>query len=450
MPVSRMQAKPKFWLWEVLTSIRLTVVLLLVLAAMAVIGTVVPQNQPGAYYFSRFGEGWGSILYGGGFANIYYSPWFLAPIILLALNITACVIHGLPQAVRRTLKPLTREGALALPGRGQVKWPAQADPHPVVEETLRREWGRFRKESTPDTEIYFTEQGRFRPLGPYLVHLALLLILAGGLIGKFWGIEGNLPIQQGETAAAFLLSQGRETPLGFQVRLDRFQVQFYEKGGTPKEFRSDLTFLQGGKEVLQAACLVNDPVTFGGFTFYQSSYGTQLAGPVRLKVSKDGKQKTLEVPYRRLVDLPGGTDQIMLIRADSNLQGYGPAAQLALKSGSGHGHPAIFWVLQDHPEMSEQPAPYRLTLESASFQYYSVFQVKRDPGVPWVYAGFILFLPGFYLAFFRPVRRWALVLEQVPEGGWQGRLLGAAPRQREELAACQERILAELRRGAQS
>jgi hypothetical protein len=79
-----------------------------------------------------------------------------------------------------------------------------------------------------------------------------------------------------------------------------------------------------------------------------------------------------------------------------------------------------------------------------------VFQVKRDPGVVWVYAGFILFLPGFYLAFFRPVRRWGLVLAPAPMGGWQGRLLGAAPRQREEFAACQERILAELKRGAPS
>jgi len=446
MPPSRLQSKPKSWLWGTLTSIRLTVMLLLVLAAVAVIGTVVPQNQPAAHYFSRFGEGWGGILYGGGFANIYYSPWFLAPIILLAGNITACVIQGLPQAVRRSRKTLTAEAALALPERGRVQWPASADPHPGVEVTLRREWGRFRREARPDREIYFSQRGRCRPLGPYLVHLALLLILAGGLIGKFWGIEGSLPLQQGETADKFQLGQKMAMPLDFQVRLDQFQVQFYDQGGTPKEFRSDLTFFQDGQEVLRAACRVNYPVTFGGFTFYQASYGTEPAGPVRLQVSRDGKEETLEAPLRRLVDLHGSPDQIMVIRAEANLQGYGPAAQVALKSGSGH--PTIFWVLKDHPEMGEQPAPYRIALASASFQYYSVFQVKRDPGVAWVYAGFILLLPGFYLAFLRPGRRWALVLEPAPQGGWQGRLLGVGPRNREEFAAAQERILSALKKGA--
>ena len=76
------------------------------------------------------------------------------------------------------------------------------------------------------------------------MHAALLFILAGGLIGKFWGIDGSLPLMQGETAQSFQVGE-TEKPLGFQVRLDRFQVQFYEEGGIPKEFRSDLTFTKG-------------------------------------------------------------------------------------------------------------------------------------------------------------------------------------------------------------
>jgi hypothetical protein len=154
-------------------------------------------------------------------------------------------------------------------------------------------------------------------------------------------------------------------------------------------------------------------------------------------------------PFRRLADLPGGEAQIMVVRVDGNLQGYGPGVQLALKQGAGH--PQIFWVLKDHPELGEQPpGPYRFTAESIPFHYYSVFQVKRDPGVGWVYAGFILFLPGFYLAFFRPSQRWAVVLEQTPQGAWKGRLLGASPRNREEFAACRERLLEGLQQGAPS
>jgi cytochrome c biogenesis protein len=431
-----------------LTSIRLTVFLLLILAAVAVIGTVVPQNQPPNQYVSRFGEVWGQLLWLGGFTQVYFSPWFLGPISLLAANILACVVHGLPRAVKRAWQPLSVETALTLPERGQITWPAGVDPQPLIAATLSRELGHCRQETLPDQKVYFLERGRFRPVGPYLIHIALLLILAGGLIGKFWGVDGRLGIDQGEVAGAFQVESRVEKPLNFQVRLDKFQVSYYEPGGSPKEFRSDLTFMKDGREVSRAICRVNEPVTFGGLTFYQSSYGTQATGPIRLKVQLGDLSESIEAPLRQPADLPGGRGQIIPMKVDGNFQGYGPAVLLAFSPGSGH--PQVFWTLKDHPELAEQPGPYRFTAESIPFGYYSVFQVKRDPGVAWVYAGFLLFLPGLYLAFLRPVERWALVVAKTSQGRWQGRLLGASPRHREEFAARQERLLTELKRGIPS
>jgi cytochrome c biogenesis protein len=448
MSATRIHSKPKSWLWGTLTSIRLTVFLLLILAAVSVIGTVVPQNQPPNQYLSRFGEVWGKLLLLGGFTGVYFSLWFLGPISLLALNILACVVHGLPQAVKRTLQPLTVEIALTLPERGQVAWPPKVDPHPRIAATLNRELGHCRHETLPDREVYFLERGRLRPVGPYLIHVALLLILAGGLIGKFWGVDGQLSIDLGKVAATFQVGPRAEKPLNFQVRLDKFQVAYYEPGGSPKEFRSDLTFMKDGREVSRATCRVNEPVSFGGLTFYQSSYGSQATGPLRLKVQLGDLSQSIEAPWRQPTDLPGGQSKIIPMKVDGNFHGYGPAVLLAFSSGSGH--PEVFWILKDHPELGEQPGPYQFTLESVPFGYYSIFQVKSDPGVAWVYAGFLLFLPGLYLAFFRPVERWALVLTQTPKGKWQGRLLGASPRYREEFAARQERLAMELKRGTPS
>lgn len=429
-----------------LTSIRLTLFLLLILAGIAVVGTVVPQDQPAEQYILRFGEGLGALLWRGGLADIYYSPWFLAPVSLLAVNIVACLVNGLPQAVRRCRQPFTWEAALKLPERARLSWPPGVDVPSLVAGVINRQLGRPRHQTLPDMQIYLYQQGRFRPLGPYLVHLALLLILLGGLLGKFWGVEGRLPILEGEVADAFRIGAAQERLLGFQVRLDRFQVQFYEQGGTPKEFRSDLTFLQAGQEVARRVCRVNEPVTFGGLTFYQSSYGAQPAGPVRLKVCQANDCRALEAPLRRPVDLPWGQAQVLAVRVEGDLQGYGPAVQLALKQGPGH--PQIFWVVKDHPQLAEQPGSYRFTLEAAPVTFYSVFQVKHDPGVWWVYGGFLLLLPGFYLAFFRPWQGWAVVLEPTPKGGFKGRLLGASPRAREAFRDRQEKILEALKRGS--
>jgi cytochrome c biogenesis protein len=443
MSASRIKEKPKPRLWAWLTSIRLTVVLLLILAVLAVVGIILPQDQPPGFYLARFGETWGGLLYLGGFSRLYYSIWLLAPLTLLALNILACLVHGLPQALRRCFQPFTWETALTLPERAKISWRPGADPREPAAHILRRELGRARRQVLTNREILFLEKGRWRPLGPYLVHLALLFILAGGLIGKFWGVEGTLPVLQGETAQAFRSGRSK-IPLDFQVRLDRFQVQYYTKGGTPKEFRSDLTFLRDGKEVARAVCRVNHPVTFGGLTFYQASYGSQPAGPVRLLVLHGDQKEILEVPERQLVDLPGGQGQVMALGVDGNFRGFGPAVQLAYKSGPQH--PQIFMVLKDHPEMQPPTGPYRFAVESLPYQFYSVFQVKHDPGVWWVYAGFLLFLPGFYLAFLRPHQRWALVLEPTPQGDWKGRLLGASPRAREDFEVRQRRLCEELKK----
>lgn len=439
-------------MWGALTSIRLTVILLLVLALVAMVGTIVPQGEPAAQYLARFGPRGGALLIRAGLTDIYDSPWLLVPVGLLALNLLACIIRGLPQAIRRVARPLSWETAQGLPERGRFYLPAGLDPHNLVLQALRQEVGRPHAVAPEPRKVaFFLERGRFRPLGPYLIHLSLFLILVGSLVGKLWGQEGRLLVLEGETATAFMLKDNLEQPLDFEVRLDSFQVQYYQQG-IPAEYRSDLTFSRNGQEVAKAVCRVNDPVTFGGLTFYQSSYGAQPRGSVRLKVCQGEDCHVVEAPMRRGLTLPGGQGQMMVVRLDGNLQGLGPAVQVAHKSGPGH--PTVFWVAKDHPELAGnpdspfyQPGPQRFTVESLPFTFYSVFQVRRDPGVWWVYSGFLLCLPGFFLAFLVPAQRWAVILSQKADGRWEGRLLGASPRAREAFAVKTERLLARLKRG---
>jgi cytochrome c biogenesis protein len=422
MSKSKSDSRPTFWLWGQLTSIRLTVFLLLILAVVAVVGTVA-------------------------FPDIYYQAWFLIPLGLLALNLLACLVEGLPQAVKKVARPFTGEKALSLPERGRFTWPGDTEAAALAREALRRELGRPRQEVIGEKEVFFYSRGRLRPLGPYIVHLALVLILAGGVVGKFWGIEGRMLLQPEMPASSFELENRKTLPLAFQVRLDRFQVLYYEDGsGTPKEFRSDLTFFEEGEEKIRVVCRVNEPVTFGGFTFYQSSYGVMPSRPILLKVSQGDKPQALELPLRRWVRLPESEIQFMAVRVEANLEGHGPGVQVAYRSGSGH--PQVFWLLQKQPEWAEPHGAFRVAVGPLDLQYYSVLQVKQDPGVWWVYAGFILILFGMYLAFFRPSQRWAVVLQKGKGGRWDGRLLGASPRGKESFTLHTERLLARLQGGA--
>jgi cytochrome c biogenesis protein len=407
-------------LWKTLTSLRLTLVLLIMLALVSLVGTVRVE--------------------------VFGTLWFLAPLGLLVLNLTACLIRGLPQALHRSRLRLTPEAALELPERARFVWPQNRAPHAWVEGTLRRELGPLKKTVIGEETVYFWERGRFRPLGPYVVHLALLVILTGALMGRFLGVEGSLTLTEGETAQDFT-AEGKEIPLAFQAHLDRFQVFFYPDG-TPREFRSDLTFTKPGGAPKQAVCRVNQPVSFGDYTFYQASYGSVP----RLEVKQGENSQIIEAPEGQTVQIPGSQARFRVLEYQPDLvmpehgeeMHLGPAARLALwEDGE---HPRLVVLLQKHPELADQQTgPYHLFLQGA--KYFSVLQVKRDPGVWWVYAGFLLLLPGFYLAFLRPAERWALALARTPKGAWQARLLGTAPRARETFQDRLKRLQELLQKG---
>ncbi len=404
MPQASSSTSPLGRIWKTLTSLRLTLVLLIILAVVSLVGTVRVQ--------------------------VFDTVWFLAPLGLFVLNLTACLIRGLPQAVRRSRQGLTPAAALELPERARFTWPQNRDPHPQVEGALRRELGPVSTSVEEDQTVYFWERGRCRPLGPYVVHLALLFILTGALVGRFWALRGELTLMEGESAHSFI-SEGEERPLNFQAYLDRFQV-FYYPNGTPREFRSDLTFTNAGEDPEHAVCRVNDPVTFGGFTFYQSSYGNTVS----LEVKDGENSRMVEARVGQMMNLPGGQARFRVLefRPDLVMPGggqdkrLGPAVRLVYREGGGH--PQIIVALQNHPELADkQPGSHRFYLKGS--KPFSVLQVKRDPGVWWVYTGFLLLLPGFFLAFLRPAERWALILRRNQKGTWEARLLGAAPRARE-------------------
>ncbi len=270
MSKSPKQAQPKSRLWSWLTSIRLTVFLLLILAAVAVIGTCCPRTNPRRTISSASARPGAPCFNGAAWPASIYSPWFLAPITLLALNIMACIVNGLPQAVRRSCKPFTREMALALPERAKFNWPKGVDPRGRVAEVLRRELGRTQHQVIDDKEVYSHEQGRLRPWDRTWCTWRCCSSWPAAWSANFGGSKAVCPCPKGKPPSSTGWGN-TAVPLDFQVHLDRFQVLYYPGGTMPKEFRSDLTFLKDGKEVLKAICRVNEPVTFGGLTFYQSS-----------------------------------------------------------------------------------------------------------------------------------------------------------------------------------
>jgi cytochrome c biogenesis protein ResB len=86
--------------WKFFTSIKLTVVLLIVIVIASVIGTVIPQDEEPAIYVRNYGETMYRLLLAIGFTKVYHSWWFIGLLLLFSVNLLLCTINRFPFKLR--------------------------------------------------------------------------------------------------------------------------------------------------------------------------------------------------------------------------------------------------------------------------------------------------------------------------------------------------------------
>jgi cytochrome c biogenesis protein len=411
-------------IWSALASVKLTLLLLIILAAASILGTIIPQQERAMEWAQQLSPSMVSFLNSLQLFDLYHSVWFRLIIGVLALNLVVCSIDRFPSSLKRYR-------ALPQPDRAKPyeNLPPQrilsvnGDLNAVSNRVAEFLKGRYRNVETKETEkghYVSGEKGRYSYFSVYLVHFSVLLILIGGIIGSFFGFEAFVNIPEGGIVDTVTSGKGGVSmKLPFQVRCDRFVAEFYDNG-VPKEYRSDLSFIFKDRVALKGVLMVNAPITFMGITFYQSSYGTIPGKRVWLEISKgeSSENTALEVEVGKEEQLPGGSAQFQVVDVRSDFMRMGPAVNVVVKpSGGDEVH---FWVFQNEkvirqhfPGMMEKfpklnPKafePYAFTLEKIEETNYTGLQVNRDPGVVLVYLGFFFIIIGLFATFFVSHRR---------------------------------------------
>jgi cytochrome c biogenesis protein len=329
----------------ILSSLTVTIPLLILLAALSIIGTFIPQNASEQEYHRLYRTETYYILKGLGLLDMYHSWWFRVVLTLLAINLIACSWKRLSGVWRHIQK--TRSG--------------------------------------------------YARLGTYLTHLGVLLILVGGLIGGVWGLKGYMEIVAGQSAEVTLSRNHHQAmqPEGFTVRCDDFRVDFYPDG-SPREYVSTLSFLKGEEVALNHVPLrVNHPISYGGLTFYQSSYG--ISTSVALQVSKKAgtvSSSTMQLSEGEVQPIAGTQDQIGLMQYQEDVHGRGEAILLAFVTPGAS--PEGFWLFRNHHALM---GDLTVTWKGLEKRYYTGIQVARNPGINIVWAGCTLVVIGMVATF---------------------------------------------------
>jgi cytochrome c biogenesis protein len=412
--------KNKNEVWAFFASVKLALFNIFILAFTSIIGTVIPQGKEMQYYVNAFGSGTAKVFQVLNVPDMYNSWWFVALLVLFSINLIVCTIDRFPNIWRLiTMDNLAIDiGRIVKMTKREVFY-SNTSTNEIAQkfDEISSSW-KFERADRDGGILFAAQKGNWSRLGVIAVHISILVIFIGAIIGSALGFKGSVYIREGLSVKQINLYDAANTalPLDFELRCDRFEMEVYNTGA-PKEYTSDLVVLKDGKEVAKKRIEVNHPLQYGGLTFYQSSFQpVEEAYVVEIENNKNKVRKKFYIGPKQLIDWP------------EEGVSFGIAERMGPYSMGRYRHkiwfndasqkPIEFWTEESKMVLVERAAAnYSFSIRPL---YYTGLQVAKDPGVWFVYLGCVLMLIGLYIAFFLSHKKvWVYISEEGERSRFQ-------------------------------
>lgn len=380
--------------------------------------------------------------------EVYHSVWFSTLLGLMAFDVIACklrrgplLIHGVPKREEeRSVERLFTQSRLwaSLPTRLPVESASEAVRLWLASLGLRVHEEPVRAGESGNASAFFAARHRIQRWGDMVLHISIVAILGGGLMGALYGFDEILPLPVGETMRL------KNRPL--EVTLEDFDIQYYPSGAVSR-YASEITVRsagaagQAGAELARKRIVVNDPLDIDRIRFYQASWGmTPLFHSAILRIGgrdiavRPGEEVPLagglSVRANRIAPTFELTPDGRMRSADH--EGRNPALQIDFVE-NGQVKAAV-WLMLNRPEayringerVSTAPPPPFLWVAVDPILFSGV-QVGYDPGAPLFWLGAICLMAGLCSHFYLHQRRLRVAVvatangSDVLIGGWNSR-----------------------------
>jgi cytochrome c biogenesis protein len=412
-PFSPWLTAGKRWLKQellpVLSDLRLAIVLLLLIAAFSISGTVIEQGQSLEFYKANyptdpalFGFLSWKVLLAVGLDHVYWTWWFLSLLILFGTSLTVCTF--------------TRQFPALKVARGWKFYhkPRQFNKLALSTQLPGGEASHFNQLTTvlqsrryrvfQEGDKLYARKGLVGKIGPIVVHASMVLILLGAVWGSITGFMAQELIPSGNKFQISHIVQAgpwANIPKDWSVQVNRFWIDYSETGEID-QFYSDLSVLDaGGKEVDRHTIHVNQPLKYKGVSLYQADWSI-AAVDIQLN-----KSPVLRLPMAQLdtggkgrlwgtwiPTKPDLSEGVSLIARD--LQGT-----ILIYDAQGQ------FLTSLRPGMT---VPVNgVNLRIAEVVGSTGLQIKADPGIPLIYVGFGLLMLGVLMSYISHSQIWVLI-----------------------------------------
>jgi len=389
-------------IFRLVADLRFSIFILLIISITSVVGTVIEQDQSIEVYKTNypltnpvFGILTWDIIIRFGLDHVYKTWWFFALIFLFGLSLIFCTfLQQLPSLkiarrcqLFRTTRQFYRLKISTILSNSSF--------NQILSQIKQTQYSIFQQKN-----IVYCYKGLIGRIAPILVHLSMVLVLLGTIIGSLFGFKAQEIVPKTENFhIQNILNNGQLTFIPkTSARINSFWIT-YNKNKTISQFYSDISILnKQGNESYRKTISVNYPLIYKGIYYYQTDWN--LIG-LRFQTKNN---EIIEYP---LINVLNNQNKLWLtwisdnkslekgvIAIVDNVEGY---CSIYNESGQFLGNIELNETLN-----------FKYPLMLLEIISSTGLQIKVDPGISIIYSGFCFLMFSTLLSYITYSQIWII------------------------------------------
>ncbi len=393
-------------LWKLiylLGNLRLAIMLLLFIALISSLGTIIEQEKTISFYETNYpisnpivGFISSEFILFFGLDHIYTTNWFLILLFLFGGSLLSCTLSRQIPSLKlarlwkffRREKNTTKMGisfSLSNGSLTQFSYLLRQRQYNVIQQG----------------PYVYAYKGLVGKIGPILVHLSIICILIGSILGSLTGFMLQELIPKKELFhLQNVISSGPLSyiPQNFEGYIRDFNIAYNDQGMVD-QFYSEIDILDNDLRLKKEKTIfVNEPLRYSGVTFYQTDWSI-----VSLKFTLNNKED-LEIILKEI----GGESNSRFWIGSLESKGDGKVL-VVLQDLTGK------YLLYDSEKrlLGQSEIGHKLFFSGNELRLNKILpstglQIKSDPGIPLVYIGFFFLIFSVLLSYTSYFQIWVV------------------------------------------